>query len=96
MIADLDTDSKSMDKKDTWISYFKTGHLTLGHTKNRVSITWDETEDVVLQSQIAEKGRGMELSELVVFNGKLYTCDDRTGMVFQITSGYKMLPWVPA
>lgn len=26
----------------------------------------------------------MELSELIVFNGKLYSCDDRTGVVYQL------------
>ena len=33
-----------------------------------------------LKSHISENGRGVELSELVVFNGKLYTVDDRTGI----------------
>ena len=33
-----------------------------------------------IQSHISEKGRGVELSELVVFNGKLYTVDDRSGI----------------
>ena len=26
----------------------------------------------------------MELSELIVFNGKLYSCDDRTGVIYQL------------
>ena len=33
-----------------------------------------------LKSHISEKGRGVELSELIVFNGKLYTIDDRSGI----------------
>ena len=36
----------------------------------------------------------MELSELVVFNGKLYAVDDRTGVVFEITQDDKVIPWV--
>lgn len=36
----------------------------------------------------------MELSELVVFNGKLYTFDDRTGLVYQIIDNQKIIPWV--
>lgn len=36
----------------------------------------------------------MELSELVAFNGKLYTVDDRTGIVFEITRDHKVIPWV--
>lgn len=36
----------------------------------------------------------MELSELRVFNGKLYTFDDRTGIVYQIVDNQKLIPWV--
>lgn len=35
----------------------------------------------------------MELSELVVFNGHLYTVDDHTGVVFRI-QGNQVVPWV--
>ena len=35
----------------------------------------------------------MELSELVVFNGGLYTVDDRTGVIYRI-EGNKVIPWV--
>ena len=35
----------------------------------------------------------MELSELVIFNGKLYSVDDRTGVVYQIENN-KVVPWV--
>lgn len=36
------------------------------------------------QGSLAQGGRGMELSELVVFDGKLLSFDDRTGVVYQI------------
>ena len=35
----------------------------------------------------------MELSELVVFNGHLYSVDDRTGVVYRI-QGNQAVPWV--
>lgn len=35
----------------------------------------------------------MELSELVVFNGHLYTVDDHTGVVYRI-EGNRAVPWV--
>lgn len=35
----------------------------------------------------------MELSELVVFNGKLFTFDDRTGIVFEVEKE-NVTPWV--
>lgn len=37
----------------------------------------------------------MELSELVVFNGHLYSCDDRTGIIYEIFIEKKLaIPWV--
>ncbi len=37
----------------------------------------------------------MELSELVVFNGHLYSCDDRTGIIYEILIEEKLaIPWV--
>lgn len=92
VITDLDTESKHKDKKNTWISYFLKGHLTLSEDHQSVTIEWDP-EFVTLESTVSAKGRGMELSELVAFNGKLYTCDDRTGIVSEITHDYQVLPW---
>lgn len=74
-MADQDEKSKVDDK--TWQSIFKTG--TLGYEKGKgVTVKWDS--EVKLLSHISEKGRGVELSELVVFNGRLYTVDDRSGI----------------
>ncbi|OCT62729.1 calcium activated nucleotidase 1 L homeolog isoform X1 [Xenopus laevis] len=91
IIADLDTDSRSA-KANTWVSYLKRGYLTLSSSGDHVAVEW-EKEDIVLETHLAEKGRGMELSELIVFNGKLYSVDDRTGVVYRI-EGSKAVPWV--
>ncbi|KAM3863730.1 soluble calcium-activated nucleotidase 1 [Diretmus argenteus] len=91
VIADLDTNSLS-DKKLTWFSYLRRGYLLVSQSGDRVAVEWD-TDRVVLESHLAEKGRGMELSELVVFNGKLYSVDDRTGVVYHI-DGDTAVPWV--
>ncbi|XP_030064486.1 soluble calcium-activated nucleotidase 1-like [Microcaecilia unicolor] len=91
VIADLDKDSRS-SKKNTWFSYLKMGYLTLSDSQDRVTVEWDE-DDIVLESHLSEKDRGMELSELAVFNGKLYTVDDRTGIVYQIERN-RVIPWV--
>ncbi|XP_068007394.1 soluble calcium-activated nucleotidase 1 isoform X2 [Melanerpes formicivorus] len=91
VIADLDTQSRSSEEH-TWFSYLKKGYLVLSDSGDSVTVEWDK-EESVLQSHLAEKGRGMELSELVVFNGKLYAVDDRTGVVYQI-EGNKVVPWV--
>ncbi|XP_029913433.1 soluble calcium-activated nucleotidase 1 isoform X2 [Myripristis murdjan] len=91
VIADLDTNSLS-DKKLTWFSYMRRGYLLVSQSGDKVAVEWDQ-DRVVLESHLAEKGRGMELSELVVFNGKLYSVDDRTGVVYHI-DGDKAVPWV--
>ncbi|XP_069608510.1 soluble calcium-activated nucleotidase 1 [Ranitomeya imitator] len=91
VIADLDTDSRS-SKDHTWFSYLKKGHLTLFNSGDQVTVEW-EKENIVLQTHLAEKGRGMELSELIVFNGKLYSVDDRTGVIYRL-DGNKAVPWV--
>ncbi|XP_003417275.1 soluble calcium-activated nucleotidase 1 [Loxodonta africana] len=91
IIADLDTESKAQ-KEHTWFSYLKKGHLTLSDSGDWVAVEWDPGHEV-LESHLAEKGRGMELSELIVFNGRLYSVDDRTGVVYQI-EGSKAVPWV--
>ncbi|KAM6164288.1 soluble calcium-activated nucleotidase 1 [Rhynchocyon petersi] len=91
VIADLDTESRSQ-KEHTWFSYLKKGYLTLSDSGDRVTVEWDPDHQV-LESHLAEKGRGMELSELIVFNGKLYSVDDRTGVVYHI-EGTKAVPWV--
>lgn len=91
VIADLDTNSRS-EQKMTWISYMRRGYLLVSQSGDKVAVEWDP-DKVVLQSHMSEKGRGMELSELVAFNGKLYSVDDRTGIVYNI-DGNKAVPWV--
>ncbi|XP_041673324.1 soluble calcium-activated nucleotidase 1 isoform X2 [Cheilinus undulatus] len=91
VIADLDTNSRS-EKKQTWFSYMRRGYLLVSQSGDKVAVEWD-ADRVVLESHLSEKGRGMELSELVVFNGKLYSVDDRTGIVYHI-DGDKAVPWV--
>ncbi|XP_054892012.1 soluble calcium-activated nucleotidase 1 isoform X2 [Poeciliopsis prolifica] len=91
VIADLDTNSAS-EKKLTWFSYMRRGYLLVSQSGDKVAVEWD-ADKVVLESHLSEKGRGMELSDLVVFNGKLYSVDDRTGIVYHIDRD-KAVPWV--
>lgn len=91
IVADLDENSKSQAKPNTWTSHFKQGYLILKNN-GQVSVAWDE-DMVVLSSTLSQKGRGMELSELIVFNGKLYAVDDRTGVLFQILEKH-VVAWV--
>ena len=83
----MDTDSaiKSSDGKapTKWRSYLKRGDLVVAKNRRSAEITWDARR-VELTSSISERGRGMELSDLTFFNGKLLAVDDRTGIVFYV------------
>ncbi|XP_077301016.1 apyrase [Arctopsyche grandis] len=93
IVADLDTDSKVENKKNLWKSYLKKGYLSYSPSLNTVVVTWDTKPPLILSSSYALKGRGMELSELVVFDGRLLTFDDRSGMVYEIVDD-KVVPWL--
>lgn len=92
VIADLDTNSR-VGGKDSWNSYFMKGYLSYIPSKGTVAVSWDETGPREMKSSFSLKGRGMELSELVVFNGKLLTFDDRTGLVYVIEKD-NVYPWL--
>lgn len=73
--------------------YFQ-GHLTVSVENQEVTVDWDK-DLITLTSSMAYGGRGMELSELIVYNGKLYAVDDRTGIVYEIDlQNSKAIPWV--
>lgn len=93
IVSDLDTNSKSSTQPHTYNSYFKKGYLSYNPVKKTVQVTWDSGMPTVLTSTYSHKGRGMELSELIVYDGRLLTFDDRSGMVFEIVNN-KMVPWV--
>ena len=77
------TISIQIGDSDKWASYMLSGYLDLDSDHRHVSIVWDE-EETRLVSNVASWGRGMELSELTVFNGRLLSLDDRTGIVYNI------------
>ena len=94
IITDLDENSKHPNKLLTWVSYFKRGKLVVSGNAayTKVSVVWDE-ENEVFASSLAQGGRGMELSELVCFDGRILSLDDRTGVVYEIVDRH-VSPWV--
>lgn len=92
IVADPDERSKVDSESSTWRSYFKVGYLILSHDRSKVQVIWDNKE-IELKTHLSEGGRGAELSELVVFNGKLLTVDDRSGVVYEIIDN-TLVPWV--
>ncbi|KAI6243958.1 hypothetical protein M3Y99_00063200 [Aphelenchoides fujianensis] len=93
VVTDLDHDSK-LPNKQTWHSIMKTGRLTVSADGQRAAIEWDDSRDIILTSTMAAGGRAMELSDLAVFNGRLYSADDRTGLVYEINGRNEIIPWV--
>ena len=95
VISDNDDDSKIETEDYQWASFLKLGDLTWDDKSEAITIDWDP-EPNELKSRLSRKGRGMELSELVTFNGQLYTVGDKTGVVYRIEKDgqYKLVPWV--
>ncbi|XP_050538775.1 soluble calcium-activated nucleotidase 1-like isoform X2 [Daktulosphaira vitifoliae] len=94
LIADLDSDSKSSKEALTWISYLKKGYLKFKKAGQKVEFKWDKGDDSRFTSNFAIKDRGLELSELVTFDGKLLTIDDKTGIIYVVENENTLIPWV--
>jgi len=85
VVADMDTDSK-LNGEAKWKSVIKEGTITRD-ASGTYDVSWDTEYEV--ESKYNEGLRGMELSEVVFFNNMLLTCDDRTGIVFQLDRATK-------
>jgi len=79
------------DGKDTYYSEILYGHLTFNENDESAKISF-ESNPVSVKSGYSLSGRGMELSDLIVFDGNILTVDDRTGIVFKIV-GKDIVPW---
>ena len=84
-------DSMFRDGKDTYYSEILYGHLTFNENDESAKISF-ENNPVPVKSGYSLSGRGMELSDLIVFDGNILTVDDRTGIVFKIV-GKDIVPW---
>ncbi|CAA9997889.1 unnamed protein product [Nesidiocoris tenuis] len=93
VISDLDQKSKSNLESNTWVSYYMYGNLVWDPEAMTMAVTWDKNNYKTLKTSYGHKGRGMELSELVTFDGKLYSFDDRSGIAYLIEDD-KAYPWL--
>ncbi|XP_053596860.1 soluble calcium-activated nucleotidase 1 [Microplitis demolitor] len=73
-----------------WQQTFRIFNFKRPHN-DHVSVNWDKDE-ISLSSTFVMNNRGMELSELVTFNGRLLSFDDRTGIVYSVED--EAYPWV--
>lgn len=94
VVSDMDQNSK-VDGK-TWQSIIRFAMLKYDQRFNTVVVKWEGSDDesTHMKSSFSNGGRGMELSELVIFNGRVYSVDDRTGIVYEIINQEKAVPWV--
>ena len=67
------------------------GQFTFNPDEESAKIEF-ESEALSLKSGYSIKGRGMELSDVIVFDGNILAADDRTGIVFKII-GKDVVPW---
>ena len=67
------------------------GQLTFNADDETAKIEF-ESEPIPLKSGYSISGRGMELSDVIVFDGNILAADDRTGIVFKII-GKDVVPW---
>jgi len=85
LTAVADRDSFSFDAAShTWTSVLLRGLLMRDKSTGMYKVSWDLKNQVPLKGKLAEQKRGLELSELKRFDGKLYTFDDRTGIVYEL------------
>ncbi|KAJ3449896.1 apyrase [Anaeramoeba flamelloides] len=87
IITDLDLKSKLQTQKHTWVSYYNRGRLKR-NLNGTYSVNWDF--EIPLYGYLSEFDRGMELSELINWNGMLLAFDDRTGIAYDIRTDQPM------
>ncbi|KAI6214625.1 hypothetical protein M3Y94_00290200 [Aphelenchoides besseyi] len=82
-IADQDEESPSPTEEATYVSPSLRGYLIHDIAMQNFSISWHSFYNYTTHLNYA--GRGLELSDLKVFDGKLLAADDKTGVIFRLT-----------
>ncbi|CAE8658429.1 unnamed protein product, partial [Polarella glacialis] len=83
LVSDLDKASRNA-RKFSWHSFYRRGVLRAAPegSRARYTIEWLGTDK--LETMISVKNRSMELSDLVMYDGKLFAMCDITGLVFEV------------
>nr|AEP27178.1 apyrase-1 isoform 3 [Heligmosomoides bakeri] len=92
-ITDMDKESRTSPEGYTWRALTRKGQLFVKDELAKLEVTWDLSSDQNLTTHLNMKGRAMEMSDLVKFNGHLLSPDDKTGMIFEIEEK-KAIPWL--
>jgi len=90
IVANKVKDTNRNEDTGSFSSFLREGHLYLQTNKSNpespnITIEFDEEKGVYpLESGLNYGGKGFQLSTLNVFNGKLYSCDHKTGIVYEL------------
>ncbi|KAK6753935.1 hypothetical protein RB195_013119 [Necator americanus] len=89
-----DNDEDATAPKSQWRAITRKGVLKLSKDNSTAHVEWDsKSSDQELMSGFSYKGRGMELSDLTEYRGRILAPDDKTGIIFEIKKN-QALPWV--
>jgi len=88
VISDQDK-AAALEGGKLWEALLKEGFLDLAENRmdpalTKIEVGWTDSKLRSVKSGLAYSGRGMELSTLNAFQGKLYSCDDKTGVVYEL------------
>ena len=83
-VTDLDQLSRMPGDKLKFYSMLQHGHLISHNNRNSYMYSIEYAEQRKLISGHNEAGRGMELSELTIYQDRLLAFDDRTGDVYEL------------
>ncbi|RCN48981.1 Apyrase [Ancylostoma caninum] len=90
-ITDMDKSGRAEDWK--WRAVARKGELTISKDRTKVTVKWIKDSDRNITSGFNYKGRGMELSDISEYDGRLLSPDDKTGMLYEIKDN-KAVPWI--
>eukprot|EP00602_Paraphysomonas_sp_CaronLab_P007332 CAMPEP_0185034162 /NCGR_PEP_ID=MMETSP1103-20130426/23775_1 /TAXON_ID=36769 /ORGANISM="Paraphysomonas bandaiensis, Strain Caron Lab Isolate" /LENGTH=380 /DNA_ID=CAMNT_0027570703 /DNA_START=139 /DNA_END=1281 /DNA_ORIENTATION=+ len=86
VVSRLREEYVSLTTDISWAGVSKQGTLVKMSGENRFfNISWGN--EYSLHSPLSARGRGMMLSELIAYCGKLYASDQSTGVLFELSSG---------
>ncbi|EPB75592.1 Apyrase [Ancylostoma ceylanicum] len=76
-----------------WRAVARKGELTISEDRTQVKVEWIKASDENITSGFNYKGRGMELSDISEYDGRVLTPDDKTGMLYELR-GNEAVPWI--
>ncbi|EYC15020.1 hypothetical protein Y032_0038g3586 [Ancylostoma ceylanicum] len=93
LLAITDMDKSTHAEQWKWRAVTRRGELTINLNRTKVEVKWKKELDQNITSGFNYKGRGMELSDISEYDGRLLSPDDKTGMLYELR-GNEAVPWI--